>query len=173
MGVITGGRVIEGTFGPIFNAGAPSAGTNEVQTATLGGTGLGSTFRLKLDGVETGDVTWSATNATLLSNINAALDAIFGASQIVATDSTLASGLGDLLLTFSGSNVSKSVQNTMTARITAGSLTVSVAETTAGVDATARGIAAGGTVVDTTNRKEYINTGTPNAPTWTVKGAQS
>lgn len=173
MGVITGGRIIEGTFGPYYNAGAPSAGTNEVQTATLGGTGSGSIFRLKLDGVETGDIAWSATNATLLSSINAALDAAFSASQIVATDSTLSSGLGDLLLTFSGSNVSKSAQSTMTARVTAGSLTVAVAETTPGVDATARGIAAGGTVVDTTNKKEYINTGTPNSPTWIVKGAQS
>jgi hypothetical protein len=173
MGIISGGRIIEGTFGPYFNAGAPSAGTNEVQTATFGGTGSGSTFRLILDGVKTGSIAWSATNATLLSNINTALDAAFGASQIVATDSNLSSGLGDLLLTFSGSNVSKSAQNTMTAEILAGSLTVSVAETTPGVDATARGALKGAKLIDSTNGLDYINTGTPNAPTWTKTGTQT
>jgi hypothetical protein len=173
MGVITGGRIIEGTYGPYYNAGAPSAGTNEVQTATLGGTGSGSTFKLKLDGVSTAAIAWSATNATLLANINAALDAAFGASQIVATDSTLSSGLGDLLLTFSGSNFSKSAVNTMTAEVVTGSLTVSVAETTAGVNATARGALAGASLTDTTNSVAYINTGTANAPTWTKIGTQS
>lgn len=173
MAIITGGRIIEGSYGPIFNAGVPSAGTNEVQTATLGGTGGTSTFQLILDGVRTAAIAWSAVNATLLTAINAALDATFGASQIVATDSTLASGLGDLLLTFSGSSFSKQAVNTMTAVIVTGALTVVVAETTPGVDATARGIAKGGTVVDSTNGKEYINTGTANSPTWTVKGAQS
>lgn len=173
MGVISGGKIIEGAFGMYTNAGAPSAGTNEVQTATLGGTGAGSTFRLTLDAQETGDITWSATNSTLLANINAALDAKFGASQIVATDSTLSSGLGNLLLTFSGSNVSKMAVNTMTARITAGALTVVIAETTPGVNATARGIPTGAVLLDTTNAKHYINTGTPNSPTFTVTGTQS
>lgn len=173
MGVITGGRIIEGTYGPYYNAGAPSAGTNEVQTATLGGTGAGSTFKLKLDGQTTAAIAWSATNATLLSNINAALDATFGASQIVASDSTLASGLGDLLLTFSGSNVSRSAQGTMTAEIVTGSLTVSIAETTPGVNATARGALPGATLIDTTNSIHYTNTGTASAPTWTKTGTQS
>ena len=173
MAIISGGNVIEGTYGPYFSAGAPSAGTNEVQTATLGGTGGTSTFKLKLDGVSTGAISWSATNATLLSNINTALDAAFGASQIVASDSTLASGLGDLLLTFSGANVSKKAMNLMTAEIVTGALTVSIAETTPGVDATGRGLAAGALVIDTTNKKAYINTGTATAPTFTVVGSQS
>lgn len=173
MAVITGGRIIEGSFGPIFNAGVPSAGTNEVQTATLGGTGGTSTFQLVLDGVKTAAIAWSAVNATLLTAINAALDATFGTAQIVATDSTLSSGLGNLLLTFSGSNVAKQAVNTMTSVIVTGALTVVVAETTPGVTATARGLAIGGTVVDSTNGKEYINTGTPNVPVWTVKGAQT
>jgi hypothetical protein len=175
MGIISGGKIIEGAGlgAPLQNAGAPSAGTNEVQTAALGGTGLGSTFKLILDGVKTAAIAWSATNATLLSNINTALDAAFGASMIVATDSTLTAGIGNLLLTFSGSDVSKKAVNAMTAEIVSGSLTISIAETTAGVDATARGIAAGGQLIDTTNKKIYINTGTPNAPTWTVVGAQS
>jgi hypothetical protein len=173
MGIITGGRVIEGTYGPYFNAGAPSAGTDEVQTATLGGTGAGSTFKLKLDGQTTGDITWSATNATLLSNINTALDATFGASQIVASDSTLTAGIGDLLLTISGSNYAKSAVSLMTALITAGALTVSIAETTAGVNATGRGALKGAKLIDTTNGIDYINTGTVSAPTWVKTGTQS
>lgn len=173
MAIITGGRIIEGSYGPYFNAGAPSAGTNEVQTATLGGTGAGSTFKLKLEGQTTGDITWSATNATLLSNINTALDATFGASQIVATDSTLASGLGDLLLTFSGSNYSRSAVSTMTAIITAGALTIAIAETTPGVEATGRGAIKGAVLHDTTNGLHYINTGTATAPTWTKTGTQT
>ena len=38
MAVITGGNVIEGTYRGITSAGAPAAGTNEVQTLTIGGT---------------------------------------------------------------------------------------------------------------------------------------
>lgn len=50
---------------------------------------------------------------------------------------------------------------------------VSVAETTPGVTATARGAGKGATLLDTTNGKEYINTGTPLEPTWTVVGSQT
>lgn len=175
MPILEGGNVIEGAgLGtPLTNAGAPTAGTNEVQTATLGGTGGTSTFKLVLDGVKTAAIAWSATTATLLSNINAALDTAFGASQIVATDSTLVAGLGNLLLTFSGSEFSKKPVNLMTAEIVTGALTVAIAETTAGVNATARGIAAGGLLIDSTNKKVYVNTGTPNSPTFTVVGAQT
>lgn len=175
MPILEGGRIIEGTYGPIHNAGAPGAGTNEVQTLTIGGTPTAGTFKLVLDGVKTGAITWSATNATLLANINTALDAAFGASQIVATDSTLTAGIGDLLLTFSGSEFSKKVVNTMSyeSSLTGTAPTLAIAETTAGVNATARGLAAGGLVIDTTNKKLYVNTGTPNSPTFTVVGSQS
>lgn len=173
MPIISGGKIIEGSLGPYQSAGAPSAGTNEVQTATLGGTGGTSTFKLIHDSVKTAAIAWSSTNGTLLSNINTALDATFGTAQIVATDSTLSSGLGNLLLTFSGSNVAKKVVSTMTAEIVTGALTVAIAETTPGVDATARGISPGGMVVDTTNAKLYVNTGTASVPVWTVAGAQT
>lgn len=162
-----------GGFGPHLNAGAPVAGTNEVQTATLGGTGGTSTFRLVLSGVPTANIAWSAVNATLLTAINAALDARFGAAQIVATDSTLASGLGNLLLTFSGTDYAKRVVPTMTAIVVTGALTVVIAETTPGVNATARGAEGGATLIDTTNKFHYTNTGTPSAPVWTKTGLQS
>lgn len=175
MGVIERSNVIDGggLGDALANAGAPVAGTNEVQTVTLGGTGGTSTFNLRLDGVTTGAIAWSATNATLLSNINAVLDAAFGASQIVATDSTLTAGLGDLLLTFSGANYGKRAVSTMVATILSGALTAAVAETTPGVNATGRNSPAGSLLIDTTNKKLYVNTGSAQAPTWTVVGTQS
>src|SRR5256885_2076359 len=107
MPVISGGKVIEGAYGAaILNAGAPSAGTNEVQTLTIGGTPTGGTFKLNFDGAVTAAITWSATNATLLANINAALDALgtSGTGGIVATAGTLTAGIGTILLTF-GANL--------------------------------------------------------------------
>lgn len=173
MGIISGGTIIEGSLGPYQSAGAPSAGTNAIQTATLGGTGGTSTFKLVLDGVKTPAIAWSATNGTLLTNINAGLDAAFGASQIVATDSTLSSGLGNFLLTFSGTDVAKKVMNAMTGEIVTGALTVVVATSTPGVAASARGALKGAVLHDTTNGLHYINTGTPSSPTWTKTGTQT
>lgn len=162
-----------GGYGPYLNAGAPVAGTNEVQTATLGGTGGTSTFKLFFEGVPTASIAWSATNGTLLANINTALDARFGAAQIVATDSSLTAGIGDLLLTFSGSDVAKRAVSVMTALITSGALTIAIAETTPGVNATSRGAPKGAKLIDTTNGIDYINTGTVSAPTWTKVGVQT
>lgn len=173
MGIISGGNIIEGSLGPYQSAGAPSAGTNAVQTATLGGTGGTSTFNLVLDGVKTAAIAWNVTNATLLAAINAALDAKFGTAQIVATDSTLSSGLGNLLLTFSGSDVAKKVVSTMTSEILSGALTVAIATTTPGVAASGRGAPKGATLIDTTNGLHYTNTGTPSSPTWTKTGTQT
>lgn len=162
---------------PLANAGAPVAGTNEVQTLTIGGTPTAGTFTLTYDGWTTAAITWSAVNATLLAAINTALDALGNgaASAIVATAGTLTAGIGTILLTFSGAPLAKRAANLMTATssLTGSSPTLAIAETTPGVDVTARGIAGGGLLIDTTNKKLYINTGTPTAPTWTVVGAQS
>lgn len=173
MPIISGGTVMPGGLGPFTNAGAPSAGVDETQTATLGGTGGTSTFRLILSGVPTGTIAWSATNGTLLANINAALDARFGTAQIVATDVALTAGIGTLLLTFSGSDYAKTVMPVMTRLIVSGALTIAIVETTAGVTATARGAEKGATLIDTTNGLHYTNTGTTSAPTWTKTGTQT
>lgn len=175
LGIISGGNIIEGSLGPYQSAGVPGAGTDETQTVTIGGTPTSGTFRLGLEGVRTAAITWSAVNATLLTNINAALDARFGAAQIVATDVALTAGIGTLLLTFSGSNYAKNAISLMTVEssLVGTAPTLAIAETTAGVKAAHRGAPKGATSVDTTNGKEYINTGTASAPTWTVKGAQS
>src|SRR5262245_40287690 len=87
--------------------GAVVAGTNQVDTLTIGGTPTGGTFKLAVNGIATAAITWSNVNATLLTAINAALDAILGAGQIVATAGTLTAGIGTILLTYSGANVGR------------------------------------------------------------------
>lgn len=174
--VISGGRIIEGTYGaPLTNAGAPSAGTNEVQTLTIGGTPTGGTFKLGFEGRSTGDISWNSTNATLLSAMNTAMDAAFGTGSIVAAAGTLTSGIGTVTLTFGG-NYARRVVPTMTVvqnALTGTSPTLANVETTPGVDATGRGAGPGALLLDTTNSKLYVNTGTALAPTWTVAGTQT
>lgn len=167
-------NVIEGTLGGYTNAGAPSAGTNEVQTLTIGGTPTAGTFTLTLDGITTAAITWSATNATLLADINAKTDAKWGTSAIVATAGTLTAGIGTILLTFSGGNMARRAVNTMTPTnsLTGTSPTLANVETTPGVDATARGARLGALLTDLTNGILYIATAT-NPPTFTKVGTQT
>lgn len=173
MPTIEGG----GLGSPISNAGAPVAGTNEVQTLTIGGTPTAGTFTLTYDGFTTAAITWSNVNATLLAAINAALDLLpnGAASAIVATAGTLTAGIGTILLTFSGAPLAKRAVNLMTATssLTGSSPTLAIAETTPGVDATARGIAKGGLLIDTTNGKLYIATTGGLSPVFVVVGTQS
>jgi hypothetical protein len=176
MAVITGGKIIEGVFRGYQSAGAPSAGTSEIQTLTIGGTPTGGTFTLAFDGFQTAAITWSATNATLVANIDAALEALpnIGTGGVTTAVGTMTAGIGTITITFAGNNAAKAV-NTITVvtnAMTGTSPTVAVAETTPGVDATARGAPTGAQMVDTTNGIAYINTGTGLAPTWTKVGTQ-
>lgn len=168
--------IIEGAYRGYQTAGAPTAGTDEVQTITIGGSPSAGTFTLTFDGFTTAPITWSATNNTLIANVDAALGAlpnVGSASNVTTADATLSSGVGTFTVTFVAA-LGKRAVPTMTANyssLTGG--TVAVAETTPGVDASARGAPKGATLTDTTNGKQYINTGTAAAPTWTVVGSQS
>lgn len=168
--------VIEGTRGaPLTFSGAIVAGTNEVQTLTIGGTPTGGTFKLGFEGRATGDIAWNATNATLLASMNTALDAAFGAGSIVAAAGTLTAGIGTVTLTFGG-NYAKRAVPTMTVvqnALTGTSPTLAIAETTPGVDATGRGSAVGSLLVRTDTGVIYANTGTALSPTLTAVGAQT
>ena len=54
--------IIEGAVARVLtNAGVPSAGTDEVQTLTIGGTPTGDTFKLAFEGFITAAITWSPT----------------------------------------------------------------------------------------------------------------
>lgn len=175
--VITGGRIIEGSYEGYVSAGAPSAGTDEVQTITFGGTPTGGTFKLRYDGFTTAAIAWSATNNTLRDNVDAALEALpnVGTGGVTTAVGTMTAGIGTLTVTFAGNQAKKAV-NTITVpdnSLTGTSPTVAVVETTPGVDATGRGAAKGATLTDTTNGLLYINTGTALAPTWTKVGTQT
>lgn len=158
-------------------AGAPTAGTDEVQTLTIGGTPDGGTFKLRYRGRTTAAIEWTATDNDLIAAVDAALEAldVIGTGGITAADGTLTSGIGTITLTFAGVNAKKAVPLITVAEnaLTGTSPTVAVAETTPGVDASHRGAIKGALLVDTTNGKAYVNTGTARVPTWTVVGSQS
>lgn len=173
MGIIEGA----GLGQPLQNAGAPVAGTDEVQTLTIGGTPTGGTFKIAYEGFTTAAITWSATNATLIANIDAALEAIssIGTGGIVTAEGTITAGIGTITLT-GGGNLAKRALALMTIAensLTGTAPTLGIAETTPGVDATGRSAPLGGLLIDTTNKKLYINTGTSLNPTWTVTGTQT
>lgn len=159
---------------PLVNDGAPVNGTNEVETLTIGGTPApGFTFYLSFMSVLTSVIAWSATNATLLANIQAALDAhpLIGTNGFVASAGSLTAGVGTVLLT-AGGRLAKLDVALMVASIgtSAGTApTVAVATTTPGVTATGRGSARGQQLIDTSSGTPYKNTSaTPEAPAWSA-----
>ena len=138
MAIITGGRVIEGVVDELVWAGAPTAGTDEVQTLTIDATG--GTFKLAYDGFTTAAISWSSTNSTLVSNVDAALEALpnIGTGNITTAVGTMTAGVGTLTLTFAGELAKKAVSTiTVANNSLTGTATLSVAETTPGVDVTA------------------------------------
>jgi len=170
--VIPGNNTIPGALAHYRNAGAPTNGTTAVQTLTIGGTPTGGTFKLAHEGFTTGAITWSATNATLVANIDVALEALpsIGTGGVVTAVGTMTAGIGTITLTFSGGNRALSPVTLITVAsnsMTGTSPTAAVATTTPGVAPTARGAAAGALLIDTTNKTLYQNTGTAAAPTWT------
>lgn len=177
MAVISGGTIIEGTFDGLFTAGAPTAGVNEIQTLTIGGTPTGGTFKLTFDGQTTAAITWTATDATLVTNVDTALEALanIGTTGVTTAAGTVSSGIGTITITFTGNNAAKAV-NTITVAdnsLTGTAPTLAVAETTAGVTASGRGAPKGAKLTDTTNGLAYINTGTALVPVWTKIGTQT
>ncbi len=110
------------------------SGTNEVQTLTTGGTGAGSTFTLTFGGVTSSVITWSATTATLVANIQAALDGMssIGPQNTLVANSNLSSGIGDVTITFQN-DLGAINQALIGTPAPTASLTTSMAETTPGV----------------------------------------
>ena len=179
MPVISGGNIIEGSgTATLHSAGAPGAGTDEVQTLTIGGTPTGGTFRLAFEGYTTAAITWSATNATLIANIDTALGAlppIGAATNVTVAEGTMTAGIGTATITFVA-NLGKQGVGPVTVALnslTGTSPTLAVADTTPGVGAHGRGMPIGTLSVRDDTGVLYINTGTAFAPTWTVVGAQT
>jgi hypothetical protein len=155
-------------------ATAPVAGTDEVQTLTIGGTPTGGTFKLKFQDQITAAITWSATNATLLANIDAALEALpgIGTGNIAAAAGSLTAGIGTVTLTFGGALAKRAVPliTVFLNSLTGTSPTLAIAETTPGVNATYRGVGKGRLIVAEDTGVIYRQAGTTSAPTWTEVG---
>lgn len=160
-------------------AGTPSNGTSEVQTITFGGTGVaGDTFKFSFDGTinTTAAIAWSATNATLVANIDAALEALpnVGTGGVTTAVGTMTAGIGTITITYAGNLAALAVPTLVpSAIVTTGSLTVAVAKTTPGVTATYRKAPKGAVVADTTNGLLYQQTGALLTPTYTKVGTQT
>ena len=164
--------------GGYTSAGAPVAGTDAVDTLTIGGTPTAGTFRLSHEGFTSADIAWDAVNATLLANIDAALEALpsIGAGGITTAAGTLTAGIGTLTLTHAGNTGKRAevgIIGVATNALTGTAPTLASARTTPGVDATGRGAPKGATLTRLDTGVLYINTGTPVAPTWTVVGSQT
>jgi hypothetical protein len=94
--------VIEGAGPVVGAAAAPTAGTSEVQTLTIGGTPTGGTFQLAFEGLITAAIPWSNVNATLIAAIDSALEALpsIGTGNIATAAGTLTAGIGTVTLTW-------------------------------------------------------------------------
>lgn len=143
--------------------GVPSAGTTEVQTLTVGTVTSGQ-FQMEMD----------AIRATILWNDNAAAiqTKLRAMGNIGATGVTV-TGTGPWTLTFGGGLdkkllstfviVNNSLLNVATPVVP------TIAKTTPGVNATARGSAKGTLLVNDATGIVYANTGTPAAPVWAAQ----
>jgi hypothetical protein len=159
----------------VHSATAPVAGTNEIQTVTFGSGISAGTFKLTYNGETTAAITWSATNNTLVANVDAALEALssVGTGGVTTAVGTMTAGIGTLTVTFAGTNTARLDVGIITVASQPTGGTVSAAETTPGVEADGRDMARGTLCVADDTGVLYVNTGTPPNPTWTVAGSQS
>lgn len=154
-----------------YAASVPVSGTSAVQTLTFSGTITGGTFALDFDGHVTSDITWVGDDdAALVAAIDAALEALpnIGAGDVTCADSTLTDGIGDVTITFGGNlkNLAVPLITVDDDSLTGEDAAVDVAETTAGVTATARNASANDTLLCSADGKAYVNNGAALAPVW-------
>lgn len=152
--------------------GVPSGGTSEIDTLTIQASTSGGTFTIAVAGARTSQpITWSATNATLVANVDAALEALptIGTGGVTTAVGTMTAGIGTITITMTGKNAKRDMPalsigtNSLT-----GGTAPTLTTTTAGVDATFRDAKTGQLLVDTLTPDLYINDSvTAGAPTWT------
>jgi len=164
--------VIEGTTSDLLTvAGAPAAGTDEIQTLTGTGTISGGTFRLFYEGCYTADIAYNAAAATVATAVN--LLPTIGSGGVAGGGGALPGT--PVTLTFSGANHAKRPRSLFVVKsaLTGAGATLTPTQSTPGVLATGIGAPKGALLSDTTNGILYINTGTAAAPTWTKVGTQT
>ena len=151
-------------------SGAPTAGTDEVQTIIGNSTVTAGTFKLSFQGFTTAAISWTATTSimeTALNNLPSIANGGTGLVGVVVTGGALPGTT--MTITFSGSNVAKKdvpllvlASNSLTG---GGSMTIAVG--TPGVDATHRYAPKGALLIRTDDGSLSQNTGSAGAPTWT------
>lgn len=145
---------------------APVNGTSEIQTLTIGGTPAGGTFTLSYDGIVSPPIAWSATNGTLVANVDAALEAILGAGAVTTAVNSMTAGVGTINITFTGIYAKRNVPQLVAASSLAGTNpTAAVTTATPGVEGTGR-TGVGQIYRDTVAGKLYLNKGTLYNPDW-------
>lgn len=156
--------------GRILKSGTtPVNGTSEIDTITFGGTPTAGTFTLTFEGKKTAAITWSATNGTLVSNIDTALEALpnIGTGGVTTAVGTMTAGIGTITVAFAGNRAKQNVPvMTGTSALTGTSPTLAVATTTPGVDADGRISPKGTLCIAIDTGILYGNTGSPPNPTW-------
>jgi hypothetical protein len=153
----------------LTSAGAPGAGTDEVQSVAVSGTPTGGTFRLSFDGQRTDPLAHDGTTAAMQTALRA-LPAI-GATGVTVTGTP-----PNYVLTFGGSLAKLDVPQVQAADValTGGTTPgVTTATTTPGVTATGRGAPKGSTLTRADTGVLLINTGTDLAPTFVSVGSQT
>jgi hypothetical protein len=153
----------------LTSAGAPVAGTDEVQSVAVSGTPTGGTFRLLFDGQTTDALAYNATTAAMQTALRA-LGAI-GATGVTVTGTP-----PNYVLTFGGPLGKRDVGQVQAVAValTGGSNpAVATATTTPGVSASGRGAPKGSTLTRLDTGVLMINTGTDVAPTFVSVGAQT
>jgi hypothetical protein len=157
------------------NAGAPVNGTNEVDTLTIqSGTSAGTFTLTTAGGRTTAPITWSATDATLIANIDAAVEAlnVVGTGGVTTAAGTGSSGIGTYTITFTGKNAASdaALLSIGTNSLTGGAAPT-ITTTTAGVAGTFTAAKTGDLLEDTTNGELYQNISTTaGAPNWQYRG---
>lgn len=159
-------------------AGVPSSGTSEIDTLTIQSGTASGTFTIAVAGSRTSaQIAWSATNATLVANVDAALESLptIGTGGVTAAVGTMTAGIGTITITFTGKNAKRDMPaltvgtDTLIASTpTPNPSDATITTTTPGVEATFRTAEPGTLLVDTVTPDLYINDGTVvGNPTWT------
>jgi phage tail sheath gpL-like len=153
-------------------AGAPSGGTSEIDTLTIQTSTTSGTFTIAVAGQRTtAPITWSATNATLVANVDAALEATptIGVGGVTTAVGTMTAGIGTITITMAGKNAKRNMPAlSIGTNSLVGGAAPTLTTTTEGVDATFRDAATGTLLVDTSTPDLYINDSTTaGSPTWT------
>jgi hypothetical protein len=142
-----------GVYGPLPVTTAPTgSGTSAVQRLTFTGPITGGSFKLSFGGIPTGNLLWSATNATLVSRIDTALERLstVGSGNITTAVNTMTAGIGTIDITFIDQKAELAVDliEVESDDLTGGG-SVAVSEVTPGVDAPLRDAPIGAIAVTT------------------------